>query len=76
MQWRRVSHGMGRLLDDEGAQATTEYILMLSIIVMICIGILKKILTPLFSKITKNLMKSLDGLLFAPGAFHSFPIGR
>mgnify|MGYP001568759106 FL=1 len=61
---------------NEDAQATVEYMLMLSITVMIAVGITKKILGPLYIKLTKNLMKTMDNALFTPGGFHSFPLGR
>lgn len=47
----------------EEAQATTEYILMLSMMVAVCVTFLNKILKPVFTKVAKNLTRSIDILL-------------
>ncbi|NBU21520.1 hypothetical protein EBS43_08980 [bacterium] len=51
------------LFDDQEAQATTEYILMLSIIVGSFVLIFRSWLGPMFSKMMRNISGMIDNRL-------------
>jgi hypothetical protein len=65
----------GRWVDDEGAQATVEYILMLATVVFMFTLIYKKLLKPTFARMGPVLERNLQRSLGGPG-FHRFPIRK
>lgn len=65
-----------RFLKDERAQATTEYILMLSFAVMLVMMVITRLLRPGFARLTENLSNTFEKRLFRSGAMHQFPIRR
>lgn len=59
--------------DQEEAQATTEYILMLSISVALVVAVIKRLIKPYYQKLAENLTKRIDQQLFG-GDMHSFRV--
>lgn len=59
-------------IKEEAAQATTEYILLLSISVSLFM-ILKKMLSPAFQKLTESLQSRINRV-FDPKALHQFRV--
>ena len=64
-----------RLLKSEDAQATTEYILLLSIVVALATLVIKKLLHPLAAKAGVLFEKKFEKALGGPN-FHNFPVNR
>jgi hypothetical protein len=62
-------------LGDESGQATTEYILMLAIIVILFLIMLKQLIKPMFASLLKALNKKYENF-FAPENLHNFPVRR
>ena len=58
------------LSQDDQAQATTEYIIMLSLVVVLAIAILRNFLAPQFKKLNETLVKKLNEGLFQKGSMH------
>ncbi len=56
-----------RFLQEEAAQATSEYIIMLSVLVAIAVVVLKKGLQPLFARIQQDLVRRLEQGTFPAG---------
>ncbi len=61
-------------LRDEEAQATTEYILLLAIAVMLTGVVVGKFLRPLFAKLTDFAQQRIDRM-FKKDYLHHLPIG-
>lgn len=64
--------GFASFQKDESAQATTEYILLLTISVSLFM-ILKKMLSPAFQKLTETLQSRINQA-FDPKALHQFRV--
>ncbi len=62
-------------LRDEEGQATTEYILMLSIAVMMAVMVMKKLIGPVYAKLAGAVSNSLQNKLFNTN-LHVFKIGQ
>jgi Flp pilus assembly pilin Flp len=63
-----------RLLRDDKAQATVEYILMLSFVALLGAILSKKFLGPLMGYVTTTLDQKLGSSLFSRGGMHGrFP---
>ena len=63
----------GRLLRDQRGQATTEYILMLAIVVSLLMFAMKNLLKPMFDGLTKRLSGRFDK--FFSGDLHHLRFG-
>ena len=68
---RRVA----RLIHSEEAQATTEYILLLSTVVVLATLVIQKLLRPLAARAGVVLGKKVEKALGGPN-FHNFPVNR
>jgi hypothetical protein len=64
---------MYRLFKDENAQATTEYILMLSVAISIFLMVYAKLIKPFSKKFQASLAQQFNSLLFGAD-LHQFPI--
>ena len=64
-----------RFLRDEKAQATTEYILILAVLVSIAILLIRDLIRPTLDRISTSLTKRIDEL-FKPGAMHRSPFRK
>lgn len=67
---------MRRLVLDDKGQATTEYILMLAIIVGLTIIAIKTLIRPVYEALRENLTKRIDETLFKEGNLHHIRIGK
>jgi Flp pilus assembly pilin Flp len=67
---------MKRLLRDESAQATTEYVLMVSIMVGLTVLTIKKLIQPSLTKLQAALSARMQNILFGGAGFHHIRIGR
>lgn len=65
-----------RLLREERAQASAEYVLLLAMLVAVCIMVLKKIFGPLMGQSMKSLEGDVKGQFFKEDSFHRLPIRR
>ncbi len=68
-------NGLRAFLQDEEGQATTEYILMLSIITSMLVLLVKKLITPMFTKMTASLTSRIEKE-FLGADLHVFRIRR
>ena len=57
-------------LRDEEAQASTEYILMMSMAVAMCVMVVKKLIVPVMSRLSTNFMSTLSNTLFNEQTMH------
>lgn len=65
---------MRRFLGDEAAQATTEYILILSVLVLIAILVVRDLIRPVLAAFTDSLSKIITEQLFKEGgSMHRSP---
>lgn len=64
---------LGRFLTEDSAQATTEYILILSVLVGIAIVLVRDLIRPVFAKLTDTLSKMVEEKMFQPGSMHRSP---
>lgn len=62
-----------QFMDDEEAQATTEYILMLSIVTSFAVLIIKNLIKPAMKKLTGAVSKQLNNLLLGAD-LHTFRV--
>jgi Flp pilus assembly pilin Flp len=68
---------MSRFWRDEGAQATTEYILILTFIVGMLLILIKQLIQPVFARMRAYLADMIDKKLFPSGkALHQLRFGR
>jgi hypothetical protein len=67
-----------RFLDEERAQATIEYILMLAFLVGFCAMFVNHLIRPLFRTLANATSHAFDNALFPRGGdgFHHFRVGR
>jgi uncharacterized protein (UPF0333 family) len=61
---------------DESAQATLEYVLMLSIMVLLSVMVIQKLIRPGFERLSSAIETRFNDQLFRQGGFHQFPIRR
>lgn len=64
---------MNRLWREEEGQATTEYILLLAIIVGMLVTLLKKLIAPAYSKLLLAMSNQIEKKIFGVD-LHYFPI--
>lgn len=64
---------MREFLQDEDAQATTEYVLVLAVIVSIAIILVRDLIKPILGAFTENLSESIEKGMFNPDAMHRSP---
>ncbi len=64
-----------RLFQDESAQATTEYMLMLAVAITIAVAMIKKVLQPAYDRLKVALADQLEKNLFG-GNMHSLKVGH
>ena len=53
-----------KFLDDSSGQATVEYILILSVTVMLAVVVMRQFVGPVFKKASARLNASIDNALF------------
>ena len=63
------------LMQDERAQATTEYILILTVSVTLVFIVVKNFVKPYLSKIASGVYAQMKSSLFNKANMHSFKIG-
>ncbi|MBY0472448.1 hypothetical protein K2X30_14885 [bacterium] len=61
---------------DESGQATTEYMLTLSIVVAVALIVIKEFVRPLYELLAQRIGKQLQNTLFSRESFHNLRIGR
>jgi Flp pilus assembly pilin Flp len=61
--------------DDEGGQATSEYTLILVIIVAICLLVIKNFARPMYARLSKLVVGNIEKT-FLTGDLHRFNVGR
>lgn len=64
----------GRFWREDQAQVTVEYILILSIGVMLAVMVIKKILAPSMDRISKSILGSINSVLFNKQTMHRIRI--
>lgn len=64
-----------RFLKDDEGQATTEYILILSVTVILAVGVMKKFVGPVFAKLSSTLTANIDKQLFGAN-MHYYRVRR
>ena len=67
---------MRRLLRDESGQATTEYILMIVMALVLVLSVIKKFIQPTLDRLKTQITTQLENTLFGGGDFHRLRIGR
>ncbi len=61
--------------NDESGQATTEYILMLAVVVSLVSIVVKQLIGPTYQRLRVSVGRSIDNKLFPKGeGFHQFPL--
>ena len=63
-------------LKSESGQATTEYVLMLAIVVSLTVMLINKLLKPGLNILLTNVSDKFNNRLFSPQALHYFPLGQ
>lgn len=66
---------LSRFLKSEEAQATTEYMLILSVVATLLIALVNKLIKPAFAKLSDSISNSIQKQLFGMD-MHTFRIGR
>ncbi len=66
---------LSRFLSDDQGQATVEYILILSVTVIVAVGVMKKFIVPAFAKMQAALSNNIDKQLFGAN-MHYYRIRR
>lgn len=59
---------MNAFFTDEDAQATTEYVLILAVLVTLAILVTRDLIRPVFSRFSENLTRIINEELFNDGA--------
>lgn len=67
------SEVLRRWFRDESAQATTEYILILSVIVSIALLVIRDLVQPILKAFTDHLSKNIEEKMFKPESMHQSP---
>lgn len=62
-----------RFLKEEGAQATTEYVLLLSVLVGIAILIVRELVAPGLKALGGWITDLIERKMFRPGSMHQSP---
>jgi Flp pilus assembly pilin Flp len=65
--------GLRRFFRDESAQATIEYVLILSVLVAIALLLIRDLLRPILTRFTDNLSQAIEERMFKPGSMHRSP---
>lgn len=68
--------GERSFLVDEDAQATIEYVLIVSVLVLIAILLIRDLIRPLLDKLTAGISEALKDGMFKPGSMHRSPFRR
>lgn len=58
------------LYEDELAQTTTEYVLMISIVLGVALLVIRDLVQPVMKLINEQISKQIEDRLFKPGSFH------
>ncbi len=61
---------------DETAQATTEYILILAVMVTIAIVLVRDLLRPILARFTESISDAIEKGMFQPGRMHRSPFRK
>jgi Flp pilus assembly pilin Flp len=72
---RKVRCALQGLLRDEDGQASVEYILMLSIAMLMVMSVVKKFIRPYMAKMAERFSAQLQATLFSKANMHSLKIG-
>jgi Flp pilus assembly pilin Flp len=65
-----------RFWRDESAQATIEYVLILSVLVAIALLLIRDLIRPILTRFTDSLSKAIEEKMFKPGSMHRSPFRR
>lgn len=65
-----------RLLNEEEGQATTEYILLLTIGLTMAISVVKKFIQPYLASMATKFSAQLQGALFNKANMHTFRVSH
>ncbi len=68
-------HWLQRLWREDQAQATTEYILLLAVIVGLVVTLVKKLVQPVFKRLLQVLTSNIESKFFG-GDLHTFRVHR
>lgn len=71
---KQIKNRIINFFNEENGQATTEYVLMLTIAVSSFLILVKFIFKPVFKKLNEQLATRFDGVLTK--SFHFFPLKR
>lgn len=66
---------LAAFIHDENAQATTEYILILSVIVMIAILLVRDLIQPVLTRMNAALTQAIEKM-FNPATMHRSPFTK
>jgi Flp pilus assembly pilin Flp len=64
-----------RWVADEDAQATTEYLLMLTMVLVMVVAVVKNLIGPVLSRMGDVVSRSIQNQLFGAN-LHTFRVGR
>lgn len=71
---RWTSEILRRGIAEESGQATTEYILMLAMMVSLAVMVINKVIRPVIQQLGETLFAQIQAKLFRPGAMHRFRV--
>ena len=76
-KFRVVSRSLSRRFHvDESAQATIEYVLILSVLVTIAILLIRDLVRPVIDRLSDSLNQIIEEKMFKPGSMHRSPFKR
>jgi hypothetical protein len=64
---------VGRLARDDEAQATTEYVLILAVVVGIAILVARELVGPALKALTDGISRLIEEKMFKPDSMHRSP---
>jgi Flp pilus assembly pilin Flp len=70
---RFVRRWASQFVRDTSGQATTEYVLILAVIVTIALLVIRDLVQPLLARFTESISKTIEEKMFKPGSMHKSP---